>query len=229
MKLTAQVKLKPTEHQYRALKETLERANTACNWISEYAWAQQVFNQYKLHTATYMMVKTRFELAAQLVVRCLCKVANAYKVDQKTKRVFDLHGAIAYDDRILRWYTDKSEVSMWVDGRREHILFVCGDHQRNLLKHQKGESDLVYHRGEFYLLATCDVPDETPPDEIDGYLGVDRGVVNLAVDSDANIYQGDIIEARRQYYASRRFVLQKVGTKSAKRRLKKLAGQQARF
>ena len=229
MKLTAQVKLKPTPHQHALLKATLERANAACNYLSEYAWAQQVFGQYALHNALYKVVRAQFGLTAQVVVRCIAKVADAYKVDQKTKRVFREHGALPYDSRILRYYTDKQQVSIWTLPGRETIPYACGERQAELLKHQQGESDLVYHRGEWYLLATCDLPDTTPPDEIDGYLGIDRGVVNLAVDSDGNTYQGDLVEARRQFYARRRAVLQQVGTKSAKRALKRIRGRQARF
>jgi hypothetical protein len=45
MKLVAQLQLKPTEHQHQLLKATLERANIACNAISDYAWENQVFSQ----------------------------------------------------------------------------------------------------------------------------------------------------------------------------------------
>ena len=50
-----------------------------------------------------------------------------------------------------------------------------------MLASRRGESDLVYHRGVFYLLAVCDVPE---PDEqtVDGVLGVDLGIANLATD-----------------------------------------------
>lgn len=229
MKLTAQVKLTPTEPQHQLLKATLERANAACSYISEYAWAHKIFGQYALHEALYKVIRGQFDLTAQMVVRCIAKVADAYKVDRERKRVFKEHGAIAYDERILRWFTTNQQVSIWTLPGRETVPYVCGERQRELLAHQKGESDLVYHRGKWYLLTTCDIPDETPPEKIDGYLGVDRGIVNIAVDSDGNIYQGDLVEARRQFYANRRYILQKVGTKSAKRGLKKLAGRQARF
>ena len=73
MKLTAQVKLVPTPEQARLLKETLERANAACNAISAYAWDNRVFNQFKLHAALYRDLRADTDLAAQLVVRCLGK------------------------------------------------------------------------------------------------------------------------------------------------------------
>jgi IS605 OrfB family transposase len=92
----------------------------------------------------------------------------------------------------------------------------------------KGESDLVYRRGEWFLYATCDVPAADEQDTT-GVLGVDLGIVNIATDSDGETFSGAQIETRRQWYARRRQALQKVGTKSAKRRLKQLSGRQRRF
>jgi IS605 OrfB family transposase len=228
MKLTAQVQLQPTPEQAAFLLETLEAANAACNAISAYAYANRIFNKYDLHEALYQAMREQFKLGAQVVVRCLGKVADAYKPDQDVQRAFHEHGAIAYDARILRYVTDKQQVSIWTVARRLTMSYVCGTHQAELLKYQMGESDLVYHRHKWYLLATCDVPEPTP-EQIDGWLGVDRGVVNLATDSEGNLYQGARVEHKRRKYAKQRQSLQKVGTKSAKRKLKRLKGQQARF
>lgn len=228
MKLIAQLQLKPTPQQAERLKESLERANAACNAISDYAWNNQVFNQYDLHAGLYYSVRADFALASQLVVRCLSKVADGYKLDRASKRHFKEHGAIAYDSRILKYRTDKQIASIWTLPGRESVPYVCGEPQRELMEHQHGESDLVYHRGQWYLLATCEIDDPTPA-ESDGWLGIDRGVINLAADSDGEIFQGKEVEARREWITRRRKELQQVGTKSARRRLRKLAGKQTRF
>jgi IS605 OrfB family transposase len=228
MKLTAQIQLQPTPEQVEVLKATLEAANAACNTISDYAWEHQVFGKYPLQEALYYAVRDTFKLSAQLVVRCLGKVADGYKLDKDAKRHFKEQGAIAYDSRILKYYTDNQTVSIWTLPGREMIPYACGEHQRELLKHQKGESDLVYHRGKWYLLATCEIEEPTP-DEIDGWLGVDRGVVNVATDSEGNLYTGARVEQRRRRYATQRRNLQKANTKSARRHLKKVGNKQARF
>jgi IS605 OrfB family transposase len=228
MKLTAQLQLHPTPEQAACLLQTLEAANAACNLISAYAYTNRTFSKYDLQKVLYGQVREQFQLGAQVVVRCLGKVADAYKLDKDTQRSFHPHGAIAYDERILRYYTDKRQVSIWTIARRLTIPYVCGERQAELLKYQKGESDLLYHRGKWYLLATCDVPEPTP-EQIDGWLGVDRGVVNLATDSAGNIYQGQRVEKRRRKYTKQRQGLQRVGTHSAKRKLRKLKGKQARF
>lgn len=226
--MTAKVKLLTTPEQHAALLATLERANEACNWLSQLAWDTKTFRQFALHKIGYYDAKERFGLSAQVVVRCEAKVADAYKLDKKTKRTFSSHGAIAYDDRILKWKLDKFSVSIWTLSGRQEMLFSTGERQLELLKFQQGESDLVYIRGEFYLLATCSIPEPTPED-VEGYLGVDMGVVELATDSLGKPYSGAPVKRVRRKHRRLRKSLQKCGSRSAKRKLKKLSGREARF
>lgn len=224
----AQVKLLPNCHQATVLKQTLEIANNACNMISERAWETKTFRQFPLHRLTYKDIRSAFPLTAQIVVRCISKVADAYKLDYKTQRIFRPCGAIAFDNRILRWFIDKSEVSIWTVDGRMHLPFACGGRQRELLSGQRGESDLCLVDGLFYLFAACDV--ETPEKkDVTEILGVDLGIVNLAADSDGEVYSGKDIEDNRRKFAHRRRNLQRNGSKSAKRKLKNISGKQARF
>ena len=78
MKLTAKVKLLTTPAQAAALRETLRAANRACNAISRVAWDQRTYRAFDLHHATYHDVRRKFGLPAQLAVRALAKVADAY-------------------------------------------------------------------------------------------------------------------------------------------------------
>ena len=82
-------------------------------------------------------VRAKFALSAQIVVRCIAKVADAYKIDNKTKRSFRPHGAISYDSRVLSYNLEKSRVSIWTLGGRQAIPFVCNERQRELLARVK--------------------------------------------------------------------------------------------
>jgi IS605 OrfB family transposase len=177
---------------------------------------------------TYAIVREQFELSAQVAVRCIGKVVDAYKVGKKRQRTFKPLGAIPYDDRILSYKLDPQTVSIWTLAGRETIPFVAGERQLELLAHQRGESDLAFIRGEYYLFATCDI--ETPePDDVSEYLGVDLGVKNLATDSDGTIHNARHVNNVRVRYAKMRAKLQAKGTKSAKRLLKKRSGRESRF
>jgi predicted transposase len=158
MKLVANVKLLPTPEQRERLRLTLERANEACDWISERAWETQTFKQFALHKLCYADVRGQFGLSAQVAVRCIAKVADAYKLDTKARRHFRKHSAQPYDDRIFR-FLGGSAVSIWTLGGRAKVGCVTGEHQRNLLRHRKGEVDLMFVRGEFYVACVCDIDD----------------------------------------------------------------------
>ena len=228
MKLTAKAKLLTTIEQHAALLATLEQCNVACNWISEQAWVTKTWGQFRLHRLVYHETRRRFGLNSSLVVRCIAKVTDAYKLDKRTQRTFKLHGAIAFDHNILRWYAQTQRVSITSVAGRQHISFVCGAYHLRLLQTQQGESDLVLIKGTFYLLAPCNV-EEVLEQEVEGVLGIDLGIVNLATDSDGKNYSGEALEKNRRIHAHRRRNLQHKGTKSAKRKLKILSGRQSRF
>ena len=227
MKLVANLKLTPTDIQYDALLETLQVSNRACNWLSGQAWDTDTFGQFALHKLTYERCRAQFGLAAQMTVRCIAKVADAYKLDRKTRRRFKRYAAQPYDDRIFRLCSD-TELSLWTMQGRMQVAYQCGPRQRALLAYRKGEVDLMYIKGTFYLVIVCDVlePEELGVERI---LGVDFGIVNLAVDSDGTVYTGETVDRKRQRYQARREGLQRHGTRSARQRLRHLAGKQARF
>src|SRR5690348_14048616 len=125
MKLVANLKLTPSPEQEAALKNTLERCNEACNWLSQSAFEQGVFRQYDMHKACYAELRARFSLSAQVAVRCIAKVADAYKIDQEKVRTFRKYSAQPYDDRIFR-FIGGDMVSIWLLAGREKISFACG-------------------------------------------------------------------------------------------------------
>ena len=190
MKLTVQAKLRPSREQADALERTLRASNAAANEISEIAWGRRSFGQYKLHRLVYHSVRASSGLSSQMVIRAISKVADAYKLDKKRKRTFKALGAIAYDDRILRWRSEASEVSIWTVSGRESISFICGERTSELLKVRQGESDLVFRGSKWYLLATVNV-EEPPPGTPEDWIGVDLGIANIATDSEGETHLGE--------------------------------------
>lgn len=226
MKLTVRVKLQPDQAQAMALLDTLEHANDTANEISRRAWDAQTFNQYQLHKLVYHPVRKMTGLSAQMVVRLIAKVADAFKLDRKVRRVFRRHGSIAYDARILSWGQDT--VSIWTTVGRQRIPFVCDARTRALLTAQQGETDLLHMDGRWYLAATVNYT-EPPTGEAADFLGVDLGIVNLATDSDGTVYSGKQVNGLRRRHTRLRAKLQRKGTRAAKRLLRTRRRQEARF
>lgn len=224
MKLTLQIKLLSTKEQAISLLNTLKESNSACNEISKTAWENKTFNQYQLHHKTYHLIKNAYNLSAQMVIRCISKVANSYKLDKKVQRIFKPLGAITYDTRILSYKRDS--VSIWsVDGRLK-IPFIC--HNQKYFPYIQGEADLIYKRKKFYLFQTVEVPEEDVKD-VEEFIGIDFGIINLATTSDGKNFSGKQVDNAREKTTKFKKILQRKGTKSAKRHLKKLSGRERRF
>lgn len=228
MKLIAQVKLQTTPEQADALRRTMLAYNDAANYISGEAWMRKSFRKYDLHHATYYSVREKFGLAAQLTIRVIANVADAYKLDTKTKRTFRRMGSVTYDSRVLRWHLDKSEINIWTMDGRQRMPFVCGERQREMIETLQGEADLVYRNGEFYLHQPCNILEDDGFDP-DAWLGVDMGIVNIATTSDGATFTGaDVLGVRKRRRRQRKR-LQAKTTSSARRVLRRLSGKEARF
>jgi putative transposase len=102
------------------------------------------------------------------------------------------------------------------------------DYQRARAQRLRGQADLIYRKGIFYLVAVADAPEESKYNP-KGTIGVDLGIENLATDSDGQFFSGKQVERTRQRYSELRSRLQSVGTRSAKRKLKKVSGTERCF
>jgi IS605 OrfB family transposase len=227
MKLVAVAKLLPTNDQATAMLATMERVNEACNWLAERAFEGQTANKFVLHRLYYGDLRQQFGLSAQMAVRAIGKVCDAYKRDKRRQPHFAPHGAIAYDQRIMS-FKAMDRVSLLTLTGRILVPFIAGAYHRARLEGVRGQADLVLRKGKWYLYVTVEVPDGAPV-EPEGWLGVDLGIRNLATDSDGECHSGAGIESVRQRMQRLRGVLQAVGTKSAKRHLRRLSGHEARF
>ena len=221
MKLTLQIKLLPTQEQFTFLKNTLIEANTACNEISDIAFTKKLYNQFKLHKGVYHPIKSSFNLSAQMVVRCISKVTDSYKLDKKTKREFRPLGAITYDARILSYV--KEGISMWTVGGRLKIPFVC--HNEKYIPYIKGEADLVLKKGKFYIFQTVEVPEEEVKD-IESFIGCDFGLTTIIATSDGINHSAEWLNTYREHRQKVRSSIQaKADTskRSTKRNCRKLS------
>ncbi|MEV6838534.1 transposase [Streptomyces sp. NPDC051133] len=249
MKLVVRVKLLPTPQQASALEATLLICNEAANWLSTAAFARRVASRAGLQTLAYAQLRA-LGLSAQPALHVLRKVADAYTAlgaqpragklgpSKSTSRAsaawkpirFRAEAAQPFDDRCLSWQMDAGTVSIWtISGRLKGVAFTGHpEHIQLLTRYRRGESDLIRRNGQWYLAATCDVPETDENGRPDGFIGVDLGIVNIATTSTGRRYSGRRLNRRRESDRRLRSKLQQKGSKSAKRRAKKHAGREAR-
>lgn len=228
MKQTMHLKLVPGPEQQTALLETMHAFNDACNAIAQVAYSEQLANKFKLQKLVYADIRKDFQLSSQMAIRAISKTCEVYKRDKSIQPAFRHEGAITYDERLMA-FKGQSLVSLLTLSGRVLVPLRIGDYQQSRLDQIKGQADLLYRKEQFFLAVTLEVPTLTPDEPDGGNLGVDLGIVNLATDSEGEIFSGEAIEQNRKRMNALRQRLQKRGTKSAKRHLKKLSGREARF
>jgi putative transposase len=250
MKLVVQVKLTPDAVQAPVLELTLPTINEAANRVCEVAFEHFGLRASVrgLRSLCYRELKAR-GFGAQVAQHIIKRAVDAYttlrasiragnlgKEGSKRRRkaeskpiVFGEHAAHTMDDRCLSWNYDARTVSIWtLEGRMKNLRFVCSPKAlKQLVEHRKGESDLVERDGKWFLIATIDLPDPQVFDPAD-WIGVDRGIVNLATTSDGDNHQGRRLDRYRRWQARKRAELQSKRTCSAKRRAKRRAKKEAR-
>ena len=227
MKTVLQVKMLPEPEQHAALVETMRVFNEACSWIAERARDEGVTGKFRIHRLTYYEVRKRFGLPAQMAVRAIAKVADALNRRKGKRITFRPDGAVVYDQRIMR-FIGMEAVNLTTLNGRITIPIQMGAYQRHRFSRAKGQADLMLRGGTFYLLVSIETPEE-PPIDPERLVGVDLGIVTIAATSDGDTHFGKAVERVRARAHRARQTFQATGTKSAKRRLRKLAGRQSRF
>ncbi|SDT08373.1 transposase, IS605 OrfB family, central region [Paenibacillaceae bacterium GAS479] len=232
------------EHHGKLL-ETMKRYNAACNYISGLAFEQSEYNRIKLQKLVYYDVRDKFQLSSQMTILAVRKVADAYIADKAKKKKehkkpkgkknvektisFRETGAMSYDARTLSFTGLELASILTLDGRIKVPMKISPYHQGVMQgKNIRGQADLVWHDGVFYLLLVVERPANEPYEPIDA-IGVDLGIKNIAADSMGESHSGAAVNAVRHRNAKLRAKLQAKGTKSAKRLLARRRRKEARF
>ena len=227
MKLTIRLQVLPDADQSAILLATMAQFNEAATFAAKLGFEAGVFAQPSIHKLAYREIRERFGLSAQMAVRAIGKAVECFKRDKKVCPVFTPRGAVTYDQRILG-FKGVDRVSLWTMTGRMVLPLAYGEYQGERFDRIKGQCDLVYRDGKFFLFATVDLPEGTQI-EIKGFLGVDLGIANIATDSDGNQHSGKPVERIRRKHNTQRKRLGKRNTKGAKKKLKRIAGKEARF
>jgi len=217
-----------------ALAATQRAFNAAATWIAQVCWDEGITNTNTAHHRVYGETRLQFVLGAQLAVCARAKAVEAIKAVKAKQRetcpTFGPRGSIRYDARTYRLMS-LDRVSLNTLEGRVVCRLVLGPRQHEMLVNPSweiGGADLVWREGTYYLHITQSR--EAPPErESSDVLGVDLGIVNLATDSGGEHFTGAIIHLVRTRYHLRRHRLQKVGTKNAKRRIRRMGRREARF
>lgn len=229
MLVTEMLKLAPSPEQAEALLSTMRTCNAAAGRAAEVAFQHRTANKIRVQKLVYHGLRDEFGLPAQMAILAVHKACGAYKQDKRIQPVFRPLGAIVYDPRIMSWKSRDTVSLLTLQGR---IIVPVVWQGRWATAHPdriRGQADLIWRDGKFYLAVVIDAPEPPAGPEPEGWLGVDLGIVNIATDSDGAAYSGKTVRAVRYRNRQLRARLQAKGTKSAKRLLMKRRRKESRF
>jgi putative transposase len=127
--------------------------------------------------------------------------------------------------------TREGTVSIWsVHGRLRNVRVIAAPRDLVLLRNsQIGETDLIHRDGKWFLYASVEAPAVPLAVPVNGFVGVDMGIVNIATTSTGERASGARLNRYRKRQGRLRQRLQAKKTSSARRLLKKRRRKEARF
>ncbi|WP_406700290.1 transposase [Singulisphaera sp. Ch08] len=222
-------KLTPTPEQRVEIDATLKAFALACDFAAESARSLGFTNKVKVQHACYREIRETFGLSSNLAIRAIARACAALKVSAKMHSAF-APASIDYDARIFSFHEWNWTFGLTLLSGRVKLTTKLGERQNAALKGRKPTSAVLVKRRDGAYFLHVQLTDEAPESiETKGTIGVDMGVKNLATTDDGENFSGADVDACRRKYSQARKTCQRKGTKSAKRKLKKISKREARF
>ncbi|MCE7733466.1 MAG: IS200/IS605 family element transposase accessory protein TnpB, partial [Candidatus Heimdallarchaeota archaeon] len=230
---TLRVPVFPDLKSKEKLETTFEEYSKAAQTAFDFAYNNNTSNRIRVHHGIYKTFRKQSSLNSQLIINAKNKamdVIRSLKAKKKKRNVKFMNKIpIRYDYRSSTIYQEKQSVSLSTTGKRVNLeYFLPGCYQKysdwefrsfELLK--KGEKYFLHFVVRKYVNASGKHSGE--------FIGIDRGIRHVGVTSQNQFYNGSRLrEIKNRYFRLKRG-LQKKGTKSAKRKLKRTAGKERRF
>ena len=229
---TVTFKLRLSSQDCKILLNTMRAYTNAFAVSAKWGFENQSWNKVDNHNATYKLVRQRIpDLPSSLVQGardCACESLKAIKGEAVPVR--KPLSSMRYNQRVITVNLVRGVATVSSTNGRIRTSFYVPPRYSNYLSWSIKSSAISYDRRNktFYLHVSLEhfAPDKITNLEV---LGIDRGLVNIAVCSDNKFFNSKKIKNRRAENAHLRLELQSKGTPSAKRKLKRLSGRERRF
>ncbi|MGB9928380.1 MAG: RNA-guided endonuclease InsQ/TnpB family protein [Methanosarcina sp.] len=228
---TIKLKLSITEEDKEILKKTITLFNIAFNEVSQYGFENKTHSKVSIHHATYKQIREKYpELPSSLVQGARDVACEALKgVELKRLPIAKPFSSIRYNQRVITYYLKHGRVSIATINGRIKATFNVPEYYKKYVNWEVRSSTLKYNVRKDAFFLHIIFRTEPPKPSGNKVLGIDRGIVNIAVCSNNVFFNGKQIKNVRGKYAYLRKNLQAKGTKSAKRHLKKLSRKEKQF
>lgn len=241
--ITAKARILPNTQERLLLDRTMSAYQKACNHVSSHVHNTRCTVRRNVHRDNYAVLRTVYGLPSQMSCSVIKTVLARYKA-LGTTRVNRKQG---------KWTEprfSKSQLELCYNRDytlRDDLLSIntlagrirVKYHDEFVKKYLTGEyklgtAKLVRNHGKYYLYVPVAIEtDELGPEDVSTIVGIDRGVNFLVATYDSNGQSGFVngrgVKAKRAHYKNLRRELQRKGTPSARRRLKRIGKRENRW
>ena len=236
MQRTIRIHLEPSPAQITVLAETSRQFTAVFNAVCAYGWQQSQKDGIELHRALYYPLKADYpalvsDLHVQARVKATEVVKSALALRRAGRKVSQPHSLACpprYNLHTYRVDWESRTVRMSLIGGRQTIRFHIPDYSAKYAGYPTDTADLIERDGRWWLhvVVTVPAPEVEPTDQV---VGVDLGITRPAVTSNNRFLGKKRWKATlgRLFHLKR--ALQKKGTRSAKRHLKRVRHRQRRL
>lgn len=215
-----------------SLMRTLEYCSVAYQRAIDVGFKNKIRNKIKLQNTIYHEFRRDYPELPSVLVQTSCHRASE---NLKTAKFKTKPKSIAlcarYSKLTFTMYNAEGEISLsTVDGRKRFKIqlsdwakerYAGWIVQAVTVTYSEKQKSIILH-----LILSTPTPDRIPTKNV---LGVDLGIVNTAVCSDNTFFNSKHLRNIKGRYQHLRGELQAKGTRSAKRKLKKISGRERRF
>lgn len=222
------VKIKLDNNPY--LIKTIELYTTIYKKISLIGLENKTWNKNQLHRLTYKQIRREYPNFPSALIQTVRDVASESLKRTKLKKEITpkKHSSMRLDKRNLRVNLEHKVISISSINGRIKKTFNSNQQIEKYIGWSVKAGTLSFKNNQLWLNVV--VEKENPLLQLNNkILGIDRGINNIAVCSNNQFFNSNHLKAIKGRYQFLKSKLQSIGTRSAKRKLKKLAGRERRF
>lgn len=198
----------------------------------DYGFKNKTYNKNKINAGTYRRVREQLPLLPSSLVQCARDQA-AEMLKRERCRVLSTKKQlqVRYDRRTFRVYPEHNCVSSSTAAGRLNFSVNVHDYCKQYLTGTYTNAQLMIKDGKAFLNIQYRLPDVPFVVNVGSakVLGIDRGIMNIVTCSDNRFVNSRHLRAVKGRYQYLKAKLQSLGTASARRKLKRLAGAERRF
>lgn len=225
--------LKLTLPKTRELLETIRQYNNIVNQHIKKSIEIDSTSKTRLHKELYSQIRTQKpEFPAALVQCARDNAVEILKSNKNNKKSYKrLDGSIRYDLRTSKAMLETGEIQLsTIKGRKKYNLTIPSYHDKYKDWKYKAVTLGVKDKNRLELRIVVEAEKPTPKIKSSSrVLGIDLGLKNLATLSNGEFIKAKDLKRVKRKHAHNRKRLQSIGTRSAKRKLKQIAGRERRL